>query len=68
MGGDCKEHCDVYCTECGTDFEYGTETCKVCDAKEITGLYDKFANAPITKTELETYQDVREFLGLADKE
>ena len=53
---------------CGTDFEYGTETCKVCDAKEITGLYDKFANAPITKTELETYQDVREFLGLADKE
>lgn len=50
--GDCKEHCDVYCTGCGEEYPNGTETCNKCDS-----LSSKI-----------TLQEVRERLGLAEKE
>jgi len=36
MCSDCKEHADVYCETCGSEYEYGTESCVVCGAKEMT--------------------------------
>ena len=40
MCSECKEHCDVSCLGCDSDYPNGTESCKVCEDRMRDEQYE----------------------------